>query len=132
MPTKKKVILKDVIIIKLKEDKFKIEKIPKYQPELQERLLFLSKKGIGGRERTREIVRYRDEYTCQTCNEIRTPEMAKEQGKRQLDVHHLNGLCGKMSRKYDKIESLSQMITLCHKCHFNHPEHTLKTNKKSY
>ena len=77
----------------------------------------------AGRERTRELVRHRDNYTCQNC-------LAKwVEGKRRFDIHHLNGLCGKLSRKYDPVSDLSGLITLCRKCHFNHPQHS-KTYKQ--
>lgn len=38
---------------------------------------------------------------------------------RRFDIHHLNGLCGKRSLKYDKVDAMPGLITLCHKCHFN-------------
>lgn len=77
-----------------------------------------------GRERTREIVRYRDNHTCQSCGH----KWGK--GERSLDVHHLGGLCGKKSLGYDSVKDLDTLITLCHKCHFNHPEHTLHNKSK--
>lgn len=75
---------------------------------------------IKGRDRTREIVRIRDGHRCQN------KECSKQWviGQRKFDVHHLNGACGKMTRKYDSIKDISGMITLCHGCHFNHPEHS--------
>lgn len=79
---------------------------------------------LKGRERTRMMVRMRDNFTCQDCGEIRTPNNI-EKGMKNFDVHHLNGMCGKLSRSYDKVDSLDQMITLCHKCHFNRPEHAV-------
>ena len=85
---------------------------------------------LGGRERTRMIVRLRDDFTCQDCKKFRTPDMAKSTGKRLFDIHHLNNLCGKKSRKYDKVSEIDGLITLCHKCHFNRPEHT--TKKKAF
>lgn len=81
---------------------------------------------IAGVGRTRQIVRKRDNYTCQDCKAIRIPEEAVKLNKRLFDVHHLNGLCGKMSRKYDKVGTIGGLITLCHKCHFNRPEHNHK------
>ena len=71
-----------------------------------------------GRGRTRMLVRSRDNFTCQECRK------KWKHGDRQFDVHHLNGLCGKKSKGYDSVSDLTGMITLCHKCHFNHPEHT--------
>lgn len=77
---------------------------------------------LQGKDRTREIVRRRDNWTCQDCGKKWVL------GQRRFDVHHLNGLCGKKSLKYDKISEIDGLITLCHKCHFNRPEH--KSKKK--
>lgn len=85
-------------------------------------------KELHGRERTRMLVRIRDNFTCQDCGAVRTPQMAREQGKRLFDIHHVNE-CGKKSRAYDSVKDLSGMITLCHLCHFNRPEHTLNRTK---
>ena len=68
---------------------------------------------ISGRERTRYKARERDNFTCKDCGKV------WKEGQRQFDVHHLNGLCGKKSRSYDKISGIDGLITLCHKCHFN-------------
>lgn len=73
-----------------------------------------------GRERVREIVRYRDNYSCQDCGKVWI------KGTRSFDVHHLNGMCGKKSTGYDRMSEIDGLITLCHKCHFNRPDHTLK------
>ena len=74
-----------------------------------------------GRERTRTLVRVRDNFTCQDCGDVRFPkDCGKEKlFQKQLDVHHLNGLCGKRSRSYEAIAEMEGLITLCHKCHFN-------------
>lgn len=80
---------------------------------------YLHNKSSDGRGRTRMLVRKRDDFTCQLCRDRRTPEQAKEHGKRLFDVHHLNGMCGKKSRGYDRVKDMSGLITLCHKCHFN-------------
>jgi len=77
----------------------------------------------SGREYTRMRVRARDNFTCQDCGDIRTPEQARKTRKRLFDVHHLNGICGKKSRGYDKESDMPNLITLCHKCHFNRPDH---------
>jgi 5-methylcytosine-specific restriction endonuclease McrA len=77
-----------------------------------------------GRDLNREKVRVRDNHTCQDCGK------KWEEGQRRFDVHHLNNLCGKKSRGYDKISEMDILITLCHKCHFNRPEHKTKINKK--
>ena len=73
-------------------------------------------KSSGGRERTREMVRIRDNHTCQKCGKVWVNPM------RRFDVHHLNGNCGKYSRSYDRANDLSGMITLCHKCHMKQDE----------
>ena len=75
-----------------------------------------------GRERVRFLTRHRDKFTCQDCGK------KWNVGERQFDVHHLGGMCGKNSRGYDSIEDMNTLITLCHKCHFNHAGHTLMTN----
>lgn len=92
-----------------------------------------------GRDRTRNLVRIRDNFTCQDCGERRTFEDVQSHNSRlptlkgrikSFDVHHLNGLCGKKTRAYDSVKDIDTMITLCHKCHYNRPEH--KVNNKSY
>lgn len=75
-----------------------------------------------GRDRVRERVRTRDNHKCQDCGKD------WKENERRFDVHHLNGMCGKLSRSYDRIANLATMITLCHKCHFNRPEHKTKTS----
>ena len=79
---------------------------------------------IEGRDRTREIVRMRDEFTCTSCKK------AWSDGERRFDVHHLHGMCGKNSRGYDSMKDISGMITLCHQCHFNHPEHASNIKRR--
>jgi len=82
------------------------------------------KKGeLQGVNKTREKVRIRDNHTCQDCGK------KWEKDKRRFDCHHLNGLCGKKSRKYDRVSDMGGLITLCHKCHFNRPEHRVKRKK---
>lgn len=79
------------------------------------RLLGRPDNSFKGRERTREMVRIRDGHTCQDCGKRWQP------GSRRFDVHHLNGLCGLKSRKYDRVEDIITLITYCHKCHLgNH------------
>lgn len=97
---------------------------------------------LEGRDRARMLVRIRDDFTCQDCGFRRTPEEVKKcneakaglKGKiKMLDVHHTHGMCGKNSKGYDPTSDISRMITLCHKCHFNRPEHRVKSpdyNKK--
>lgn len=77
-------------------------------------------KKFSGRDLIRQMVRLRDKNTCRDCG------IEWIVGDKRFDVHHLNGLCGKKSRKYDRIEDIDGLITLCHRCHFNRPEHTVK------
>jgi predicted transcriptional regulator len=79
-----------------------------------------------GRERIRYQVRARDNFTCTVCHKKWV------EGTRHFDVHHLNGLCGKKSRGYDKSSEKDGLITVCHKCHYNHPEHTIQRKKRLY
>jgi len=90
----------------------------------------------SGRDRTRMLVRIRDNFTCQDCGERRTIRQVtalnknkrKLKGRKKLfDIHHIHGWCGKKSRGYDSINDLSKLITLCHKCHYNRPEHKVKS-----
>lgn len=82
---------------------------------------------LKGRDRTRMMVRIRDNFTCQDCGNRRTPEEAKKQKKYLFDVHHLEGLCGKKSRGYDKQSDMDILVTLCHKCHYQRPEHKVNS-----
>jgi len=71
----------------------------------------------GGREFIREVVRCRDNHTCQNCKRIWNI------GERRFDVHHLDEKHeGKSNTKgiikLDK-ENIDKMITLCHMCHMN-------------
>lgn len=93
-------------------------------------------KAFQGRNRVREFVRMRDKYTCQDCGLERTREEVDAYNSKlrtlkgmmkSLDIHHLNGECGKNSRGYDSIESVAGLITLCHSCHFNRPDHSKKS-----
>lgn len=96
----------------------------------------LAKNGFGhleGRERARMMVRIRDKFTCQDCGARRLPITTRRtnssktnlKGRLKLfDIHHTDGRCGKNSRGYDSTKDLSGLITLCHKCHYNRPEHT--------
>lgn len=70
-----------------------------------------------GREFVREQVRFRDDYRCQDC------KRRWQKGERRFDVHHLNGMCGRKSRGYDRKSEIDGLVTLCHKCHYNRPEH---------
>jgi len=68
-------------------------------------------KKFSGRDLVREGVRRRDGYKCQMCFK------EWKEGNRRFDIHHLNGLCGKKSRGYDRVDEIKGLITLCHKCH---------------
>jgi predicted transcriptional regulator len=72
-------------------------------------------KTLEGRDYNREIVRIRDNFTCQLCGKIWIKG-------RKFDVHHLDCIKEK-TQQYDKPEEFSNMITLCHKCHLNIPAH---------
>jgi hypothetical protein len=101
------------------------KKDPKYHKILtkeRRRLLGLPSgdvdKNLGGREFTRELVRMRDNRTCQRCGK----KWVK--GKRRFDVHHLDEkIVGKINTlkvpiKYDR-ENMDKLITFCHQCHFD-------------
>jgi hypothetical protein len=71
---------------------------------------------LKGREYNRELVRIRDNHTCQLCG------YKWKEGERRLDIHHLD--CKKeKTRQYDRPIEFRNMITLCHKCHLNIPAH---------
>lgn len=76
--------------------------------------------GKEGREYTRWLRRMMDDFTCQSCGQ------RWRKGERQFDIHHLGGLCGKKSRAYDKLKDVDKLITLCHKCHYWHPQHSYR------
>ena len=71
----------------------------------------------GGREFINEIVRTRDNHSCQICGKVWV------KGQRRLDVHHMDEHMDGKSRipgilKYNR-ENLDKLVTLCHRCHFN-------------
>ena len=71
----------------------------------------------GSRDRNREIVRIRDNHTCQICGKV------WKEGYRRFDVHHLDCDYTK-SRKADNLDNeWDNMITVCHMCHLRLPEH---------
>jgi len=73
---------------------------------------------LEGKDYLKEIVRIRDNYTCQLCGKI------WKEGTRRLDVHHLNHLESQTeAMEYKNNKDLDQLITLCHKCHMNVPHH---------
>jgi len=82
--------------------------------------------GGNGRDRIREQVRKRDNYTCQICKKIWVV------GERRFDVHHLDEEMygknrSKLITRYDK-NNKDRLITYCHKCHLTF--HWNKANKK--
>jgi len=96
-----------------------------------------------GRGRARMFVRIRDGFKCKSCGDVRTVIDVENfnkkikkgvlSGRKKLhDVHHLNGQCGKNSRGYDSTSDLSGMITLCHKCHYNHHQFSKIDKNKIY
>jgi len=79
---------------------------------------------LEGNDYLRELVRIRDNYTCQKCGKV------WKEGQRRFDVHHLNLLESQTeAMKYENNKDLSQLITLCHKCHLNLSEHRNKMTK---
>lgn len=66
----------------------------------------------GGRDYPRELARQRDKRICQMCGK------KWQQGQRRFDIHHIVG-CGAMSFEYDRLATLDNLITYCHKCHLN-------------
>jgi len=87
--------------------------------------LFPQFKKLEGREYNREKIRIRDKHTCQICGKN------WEDGQRRFDVHHIDCIKEK-TRQYDTLKEWDNLITLCHKCHLNLPEHkkTMKNAKK--
>ena len=70
------------------------------------------KKGMGGRDFLAEIVRNRDNYTCQICGKI------WHEGERRLDTHHLDRN-KENDHSCENYKNFDEMITLCHRCHLN-------------
>lgn len=102
------IMYKNAKILKLVNKAFEIYGYPDFNKMFQ------------GGSRMRELVRIRDNHTCMNCKKPWA-------GGRRFDVHHLNGQCGKKTKSYDRPSEFDGLITLCHKCHFNHPTHTLKS-----
>ena len=76
-----------------------------------------------GRNYLREIVRIRDNHTCQKCGR------KWREGTRRFDVHRIslddNG-------KYYSIKSIDEWITYCHRCHLNLEPHRKKISEGNY
>jgi len=63
----------------------------------------------GSRDRFRELVRIRDNHTCQLCGR------RWKKGERRFDTHHIYS---KGNSKNDW-GNHTKVITLCHRCHLN-------------
>jgi len=77
-------------------------------------------KGLCSRDYVRELVRTRDNYTCQMCGTL------WQAPSKRFDVHHLNGLCGKKSLGVDRVKDMPGLVTLCHRCHYRHHQFSVK------
>ncbi len=104
----------------------------KHKREKSDLLIYLQSIGREGREFTREKVRIRDNWTCKDCREYRPTKnifkynqkiIGLKGKKKALDIHHIDGNCGKNSTGYDSSKDLTTMIAICHRCHYNRPEH---------
>ena len=104
------------LVIQKKENK--VKKIETISEE------YNKKHKLSGRDYVREIIRERDNYTCQKCG--RKWEKGLIKIPRRFDVHHKD--CDKeKTLQYDDLEKeKDNLITLCHKCHLNLPEHKNK------
>ena len=71
----------------------------------------------GSRDRVRELIRIRDNHTCQICGKV------WKTWQRRLDVHHIDCVKEKTNQCDNYEKEKDNMITLCHKCHLNLPEH---------
>ena len=73
----------------------------------------------SGRNFPRELIRIRDNHTCQICGKV------WQKGQRKFDVHHKD-FNKEKTKKYDNfIKEKDNMITFCHKCHLNLEKHKL-------
>jgi len=77
----------------------------------------LTKMSSGSRDRVRELVRIRDDHTCQICGKKWKP------GMRRFDIHHKDFDKEKTRACENYQKEKNNMTTLCHKCHLNLPEH---------
>lgn len=107
--------IKSVIELRMKRIPFSVigrilNRRPKYLHRLYRDFLLYQ---TGGRDYTRLMARIRDDFRCQKCGK------QWKTGQRQLDVHHIDGFCGKKTKKYDRVEELKSLLVLCHRCHLN-------------
>jgi hypothetical protein len=91
-------------------------------PQLPKRFESMAGK-LTGRDRTRELARERDNWTCQNCGRLWYP------GMRRFDIHHIYE-CGIKSLAYDKVAALPTLITYCHRCHMLLDNHRWRTGHK--
>lgn len=82
-------------------------------------------RAMSGRDYVRELVRQRDGRRCQCCGK------KWQVGERRFDVHHLNGMCGKKTYSYDRVEDIDGLITFCHRCHLRQDSVKLKMATKT-
>ena len=82
---------------------------------------------LEGRDFLKEKVRMRDNHTCQNCGQIWIP------GTRRFDTHHKNFVPSQTeAREYKNNKNMDDMITLCHKCQMNLPEHRKAMKEKPF
>ena len=82
---------------------------------------------LEGRDFLKEKVRIRDNHTCQNCGKIWVP------GTRRLDTHHTNFIPSVTeAREYKNNKNMDDMITLCHKCQMNLPEHRKEMSERPF
>lgn len=93
------------------------EIVRKYNPNIPKYLL-------AGRDLNREYARIKANFTCQKCDQKWNP------GERRFDCHHKKG-CGKLTKRYDRLIDISNLIVLCHKCHLNE-ESVIKKMRFAY
>ncbi len=77
--------------------------------------LIYNSRGMGnltGRDFLTELVRKRDNWTCQICGKV------WKKGTRRFDTHHLDEE-NESIKTYENYKKFNRMITLCHKCHLN-------------
>jgi len=79
--------------------------------------------GLSGTDFLAEIVRKRDNWTCQICGKV------WKKGQRRFDVHHIDEK-DENKHTYANYKKFDKMITLCHKCHLNLEHIRKKMSKK--
>ena len=69
------------------------------------------------RDRVREMIRIRDDHTCQHCGKKWTPQLQR------FPVHHIDCDTDKTMECVDYELCKDNLITLCPRCHRLIPEH---------